>query len=168
MQCPEALLRDMGVDLGRADVRMAEHGLNGSEISTMYEQVCREGVTKCVRRYVAPHPGAPRIVIQADPEILPGHGGAAVAEEHVGVAVGPHGEVLLDCRLGAVTIRNESVLAALSGDDDPAIMPLVATEAYQLRHPKPRCVQQFEHCCITKANSRGSVRCSKDARHLML
>ena len=41
-------ISNMGVDLCSADVAVAKHCLNRSEISTIHEQVCREAVTECV------------------------------------------------------------------------------------------------------------------------
>ena len=41
---------DMGIDLSRRDVRMAEHGLDGSQIRPPLQQVCGEGVAKHMRR----------------------------------------------------------------------------------------------------------------------
>ena len=40
---------DVGVDLGRRDIRVAQHLLNGTEVSAMAEQVRRKSVTEDVR-----------------------------------------------------------------------------------------------------------------------
>ncbi len=39
---------DMGVDLGGADVGVAEHGLNGAEVGAVHEEVGGEAVTEGV------------------------------------------------------------------------------------------------------------------------
>ena len=47
---PEVPVVDVGVDLGRAQVRMAEHGLNRSEVRTAPYEVRSEAMPKFVRR----------------------------------------------------------------------------------------------------------------------
>ena len=45
----ELLADQMRINLRRGDVRMAEHFLNGVDIGTIFQQMCREGMTQCVR-----------------------------------------------------------------------------------------------------------------------
>ena len=49
-QTPEPLLDDMGVDLRRRDVGMAEQLLHGAQIGAALEQMAGEGVTEHMRR----------------------------------------------------------------------------------------------------------------------
>lgn len=45
----EVGIGDVGVDLGSADVGMAEHGLDGAEVSAVHEEVGGEAVAESVR-----------------------------------------------------------------------------------------------------------------------
>lgn len=48
MDLAEMGVGDMGVDLGRRDVRVAEHGLDGTEVGAVHQEVGREGMTEGV------------------------------------------------------------------------------------------------------------------------
>ncbi len=48
--CFQALIQNMGVDLGRRDIGMAEHFLYRAEIRAMCQQVAREGMAQDVGR----------------------------------------------------------------------------------------------------------------------
>src|SRR2546428_14153328 len=60
----------MGVDLGRCDVGVAEHGLHGAQVGATLEQMAREGVAEHVRRHLGPESGARRGAADDDPERL--------------------------------------------------------------------------------------------------
>src|SRR2546425_12417898 len=60
----------MGVDLGRCDVGVAEHGLHGAQVGAALEQMAREGVAEHVRRHLGPESGARRGAADDDPERL--------------------------------------------------------------------------------------------------
>ena len=49
-QFDQRLCSDMGVDLRRGDIGVAEQGLQGAQISAAFEQVGSEGVAQDVRR----------------------------------------------------------------------------------------------------------------------
>ncbi len=42
---------DMGVDLGRGDVGMAEHRLEGAQVRAAFEQMSRKGVAQLMRAH---------------------------------------------------------------------------------------------------------------------
>ncbi len=46
----QAVLRDMGVDLGGGDIGVAEHGLHASQIGAALDQMGGEGVAQDMRR----------------------------------------------------------------------------------------------------------------------
>jgi hypothetical protein len=58
----EPLLIDVGVDLGRRYVRVAQHLLNNSKISAVAEQMRCEAVPQQVRINVFFQSGAPRVL----------------------------------------------------------------------------------------------------------
>ena len=47
----EVLVGDVGVDLRGRDVAVAEHGLDGPDVSSFFEESCGEAVTQGVWRY---------------------------------------------------------------------------------------------------------------------
>ena len=64
----------MGVDLGGADVGVAEEGLDGADVGTVHEEVGGEGVAEGVRRDVLGDAGLPRVFFD---HALDGPGGEA-------------------------------------------------------------------------------------------
>ena len=46
----QVLVGDVGVNLSRVDIRMAEHGLHRADVGAVAEEVGREHVTHHVRR----------------------------------------------------------------------------------------------------------------------
>src|SRR5687767_11841332 len=64
----EALLGDVRVDLGRRDVRVAQHHLHGAQVGAMHQQVRGEGVTERMRRDVRPYARDLRVALDAIPE----------------------------------------------------------------------------------------------------
>src|SRR5690625_1566087 len=51
-QCLQPFIHHVGINLGRRDVRMAEHLLDRAKISPMSEQMAGKGVTQYMRRYL--------------------------------------------------------------------------------------------------------------------
>src|SRR5947207_1503192 len=49
VNAPQALARDVGVDLRRRDVGVAEHRLERAQVGATFEQMRREGMAKDVR-----------------------------------------------------------------------------------------------------------------------
>ncbi len=48
----EVLVGDMGVDLGGGDVGVAEHGLDGAEVSAVHKEIGGEAMAESVGRDV--------------------------------------------------------------------------------------------------------------------
>src|ERR1700730_6101113 len=68
----QALLVDVGVDLGGRGVGVAEHGLHRSQVGAVLEQMGGEAVAESVRRERA-QAGLEAVAAQQLPETLPGH-----------------------------------------------------------------------------------------------
>ena len=78
----EAFARDVGVDLRRRDVGMAEQQLDDAEVGAVVEQVGGEGVAQDVRRQlVGGDGGLQRVALDQLPEGLAGHRGTAAGDE---------------------------------------------------------------------------------------
>ena len=82
MQALQALLGDMGINLRRGDVGMAEEQLNHAQICAMVEQVGGKGMPQRVRRNRSADPGLARKQFDAIPEGLPGQCPRARAGEY--------------------------------------------------------------------------------------
>src|SRR4051794_12315632 len=74
----QPLGREVGVDLGRGDVGVAEHLLEGTEVAAAGQQVRREGVTQRVRAHAVGEPRAARVALDDLVEALAGQPAAAV------------------------------------------------------------------------------------------
>ena len=73
MQAAQAFSGHMGVDLGGADVGMAEHRLHRTQIRTMAQQMGRKGMAQCVRRYMFVDSNLLGVMPKAHPEVLSRH-----------------------------------------------------------------------------------------------
>ena len=71
----------MGVDLRRADVGVAEHGLDRAQIGPPLDQVGGKRVAQLVRRQALADAGGARVGGEQLPEALAGHGAAPVGHE---------------------------------------------------------------------------------------
>ncbi len=159
VQTPQPFPRNVGVDLGRCDVCVAQHCLNRTKVGAMGQQVCSESVPHGVRRDVSPHPGQFCVVLDSGPEVLTGHGRTSIGQKHGLEHVAAGMEILFHHLSGLVAIWHEPVLSTLSGDNDPSVMPLTSLELYKLRYAEPGCIQQFKHGGIPQPQRSCTVRC---------
>ena len=101
MNLTEVRVRDVGVDLGGADVGVAEHGLDTAEVGAIHEEVGGERVAKGVRGDMFGNAGGFGVVVDdaldgagSEPsEISAGVNGVEivrVVEEESGEAVASH------------------------------------------------------------------------------
>ena len=74
MDLLQPLPRDMGVNLGRGNVCVAEHDLHGPQVRTMFEQVACKGMPQGVRRDLLSDSGQSGAPLDDLPEGLPAHG----------------------------------------------------------------------------------------------
>ncbi len=68
----EPLPVDVGVDLGRADLRMAEHLLDHPEVGPPSEEMGGEGMPQNMGAGLLVNPGLPQVFPDQPPEPLPG------------------------------------------------------------------------------------------------
>src|SRR3954452_9349713 len=62
---------------------MTEHGLQASQVGSTLQQVCRETVSKNVRRKVLPQTDLLAVIFQQLPECLPRHWTTPVGQKQV-------------------------------------------------------------------------------------
>ena len=67
---PQSFARDMRVDLRRRDVGMAEHGLDRTQVSAVFQQVRGKRMPQGMRRDVAVDPRLPGAALDNLPETL--------------------------------------------------------------------------------------------------
>src|SRR3954470_21379917 len=77
----EAVGREVRVELGRGDVRVAEHLLQRAQVAAAGQQVRGEGVTQRVRAHPVRQPGSGGVALDDLVQALAGQAGAAVVDE---------------------------------------------------------------------------------------
>ena len=87
MQFPKPLASDVGVDLGRGQISVAEQHLHDPEIRAVVEQMRRKRMSEHVRRERLTDAGVARVTLHEYPEHLSRHGFSALGdEERIGLA----------------------------------------------------------------------------------
>ena len=79
---------DVGVDLSRREIRVAEHGLDAAEIGPVLEQVRRETMAQLMGTDGPADASRFRIAADQDPDPLPAQMVALSARKHEGVLLG--------------------------------------------------------------------------------
>jgi len=159
MEFFQPILVDVGVDLGRGDVGVAQHGLYGAQVGAMAQEVGGEGVTQHVRRDGFADSGCPRRVFDDLPETESGHGAAPVADKETIAAPALEDqraggrEVMFDDFPGRNAERDESFLVALADHPDKAGGEVAGGkgDGDQLRNPDAGGVKEVEHGVVSLA-----------------
>lgn len=124
----EVLVGDVGVDLGGGDVGVAEHGLDGTDVGAVHEQVGGEAMAKSMRRDVLGNAGCVGVFLDdafdrarsEAAEITRSIDGLeifAIIKEKGDKRVGADGEVIADPVGGGFGDENRAVFAAFAADD---------------------------------------------------
>ena len=71
----------MRVNLSGCDHCVAKHGLNATEVGSMFDKVRGEGVTKDMRRNLSFNPHLARIFLEPQPKVLATHGPTSIVGE---------------------------------------------------------------------------------------
>ena len=133
----EVLVGDVGVDLGGADVGVAEEGLDGADVGAVVEEVGGEGVAEGVGGDVFGDAGEFGVFFY---EALDGAGGEAavvaggvggagvsgVVEEEGGELVGAALQIFGGTGCGCFTDKNGAVFLAFAADDEFAAVEVDA------------------------------------------
>src|SRR5687768_10244530 len=130
---PQILPVDMGVELRRRNVGVAEHLLDGAQVGASLEKVRRERVPQSVRGDVLRDPGPLDVLSKDLPRAHPREGLAAGVQQELALPMTTleprpklakvHGH----CTNGAASHGDEALLAALPEDaDDPFLEENVA------------------------------------------
>src|SRR3990172_8482123 len=171
----EPFVCDVGIYLGRGDVRVAEHGLDYPEIRPPLQQVRGERMAHYVGLCPAPvYAGYKGVLLHYLPEVLAGHPGAPDRQEQGRIV-----PALQEPRPCLVHVPLEPVHGSLAQGDHPLLRALakgrqiaaleaeiVHLQAYKLRDTQASCVQCFQHGLVTKAERRISARGAKEPVNL--
>lgn len=117
---PEAACRDVGVDLGRRDVCVTQHGLDVPKIGAALEHQCRHGMSEEVAGARLPDLGGVDVSVDQYRQPFGGEGTAVGGDEEVGTVCspekgGPRGrEIALDPPGGSSAQWDHSVLSAFA------------------------------------------------------
>jgi len=159
MEFFQPVLVDMGVDLGRGDVGMAQHDLHGAQVGAVGQEVGGKGVAQHVRRDGLADSGCLRRFLDDLPEPEPGHGAAPVADKKDVAASALEDqwagglEVVLNDFPGRDAKGDEPFLVALADHPDKAGGEVAGGkgDGNQLRNPDAGGVQEMEHGVVSLA-----------------
>ena len=111
-----------------------------------------------LRRYLLVYLGLRLILLEHLPKPLTGHARAARVDEQRGLArhyrylLARASEIVGNCRRRLVVYRYHPLVTALAhADKSGGQVHVGQVERYQLAHPHPRCVQQFEYRAVAIA-----------------
>src|SRR5579859_3442857 len=120
MRVFQAALIDMGVDLRRRNIRVAEHLLDDAQVAAVIEQMAGEAVPQRVRRDVFRDAGAARIFLDEHPDGFSTERLAARRDKHLAETVGFRErtarslEITLNPFNGLLADRDDAFLVALA------------------------------------------------------
>src|SRR5947209_6004629 len=112
------------IDLGRADIRMAQHHLHTAQVRASFEQMRRECVPQHVRTQLSVDPGSLSMCAQQLPEALARHTRSPRGHEQVWTysplqqqrtLLNP---ILLNCLQRLAAHRHNPLLVTLADDSD--------------------------------------------------
>ena len=72
---PEVFMGYQGVDLSGGNIRMTQHGLNGSEVGPAFQQMGGKGMPQGVRRNLFQYSRLPAVLAQVSSRIPAGTSG---------------------------------------------------------------------------------------------
>ena len=107
---------DMGVDLGGAEVGVAEKLLDAAEVGAVVEEVGGEAVPEFVRADLEADGGVAQVFLQEVADGAHGDAAAELAEEEGAVVDAGGDAIVLDGAEGGATDGTEAVFAAFAGD----------------------------------------------------
>ena len=160
---------DMGVDLSRRDVGMAEHDLDGSQVRTMFEEVTRKGMSQRVGIDLFPDARCQAEALDDLPETLSREGLSARIEEQVGCAPllqegrPPVGHVFLKGFQGLGSHGDHPFLGPFSqGSHITGLHVHIADlEIDQFGDSQPCSIEEFQHGLVSLSSVGVWVRLRK-------
>jgi len=157
MEFFQSVLVDMGVDLGRSNVGVAQHDLHGAQVSAMGQEMGGKGVAQHVGGDGLADGGCQCRFLDDLPETEPGHGAAPVADKKDVAAPALEDqragrfEVVVDDFPGRNAKRDEPFLVALADYPDEAGGEITGGkgDGDQFRDPDAGGVQEMEHGVVS-------------------
>ena len=126
MDSLESVLIDVGVDLGRGNIGMAEHFLDDAQIGAIAEEMRSETVPQEMWINIFLQPGMPRMFFHDLPDAGSGQFAAACRQENLAAAAALHErralgrEICGQCFARLAAHRDEAHFVAFAGDaNDP-------------------------------------------------
>src|SRR3954466_8293622 len=156
----DPLAREVGVELGRRDVRVPQHLLDRSKVAAAGQQMGGEGMAQRVRAHAAGQAHIGGVALDHLVEALPGERSAAKVHEETRHRTAPHevrpagAQVALGGGRGLTPERNDALLVALpvrAHEGAPQI-DVVDVEAHRLRGSQPAAVHHLEQRPVPKLN----------------
>lgn len=164
----QVFVRNMGVDLGRGDRAVAEHGLNTSNIGAVLEKVGRETVAEGVRVDILHNTGFRGRVLydtldapcsEADGFFVDFFRVFWKGNKERRIEVVAFFEVRFECVFRRWREKNDTKFTPFAADAELFFFQIdvVAIEVYELGNAKAGREEEFEDCAVTEGFSVGAV-----------
>lgn len=158
----EAFNINMGVNLGRGDIRMPQHHLHRAQIRAASEQMGGKRVAEHVGTYCLMNTGFERHLLDYLPKSDSGHGCAAIGEKEIiaGLAFQEKGaglfNVFLQNSAGKPRKRHNPLLVAFAEDAEMTIVEVAPIDRQfdKLRDTQSRGIEKMQHGQITDLKRR--------------
>jgi hypothetical protein len=159
-------VRDVGVQLGRAEIGVAEHLLHATEVGAALEEVRRERVPEQMRMdTLRIEARGSRQPPQDQERAGPGERPALRVQEELGAVAAVEErpaarEVAAQCLGRLAADRHDPLLAALADDAHEPVVEVDAAllEADGLRDPEPGTVEQLDEGPVAEGSGRDAAR----------
>ena len=176
MDTLQPFLVDMGIDLRRGDIGMAEHHLYRTEVGAVAEQVGGKGVADYMRRYFLGYTGYPCGIAENLPETQSGHTGAAPGDEQIVAAFIFEDErsrrfhVVVDFLPGLLTKGNQPFFVALAENPDESGVEIARRQrqTHQFGDPEAGGIKDKQHGIIPFADGGNDIRRGEQAHDFFL
>jgi len=165
---------DMGVNLGRRDLAVPEHKLNGPEVGPPFKEMGRKRVPQDVRADLGRNPGCPGVPFQKFPKPLPRERPApASKEQRLGSGLLEKGtdliQILSDCPASGPAQGNDPFFSPFSPAEKKSLIHIhvLGFEGDEFGNPESGTVKDFEHRLVPDALGLPLVRCGQQDLDLL-
>ena len=165
---------DMGIDFCREYAFVPQHFLNGTKVSPVLYEVCREGMSEGVRRDFLAHARKQGLFLDHIEYCHPAEGLAeTVQERHVvirrRICFGPDGKVILEFLRRDLSERDQPLLVPFShySEESLAQIDLRDLQGTGLRNAQTAAIQNLKYGPVPHSLPAAQINAIHNLRHLI-